>query len=368
MIKAEATMKSALLCMALAATLGGTASAQNPQEVWKATQAKAKGQVLKIQTQGDKPMDFILEEFTKKTGVKLETTVSRPSNTISRVRTEQTNGQYLWDLWWGITSNMVHVAVPAGLLARIDELLILPEVRDAGNWRHAAYMYGEPGNHVFTYSHEVNVGVFRNKAVAPDVKVDSLDALLDPRLKGRIALREASVPNAGSFALSSLIRAKGPDFVRKLMTAMEPRIYANPQQLDVAIMRGGAAVAIGMQSSAVSECRKAGGCKTIEEVPSVAFIQSRGLSVFRNSPNPEAARVFVNWFLSREGQEVYVREWARNAVSGAVSHRKDVAPHKDHVSDLPDFARADQYVWVSIGQGSKAIDEATRIYKSIAEK
>jgi iron(III) transport system substrate-binding protein len=152
------------------------------------------------------------------------------------------------------------------------------------------------------------------------------------------------------------------------MTAQEPRIYANPQQLDAAIMRGGAAVAIGMQSSAVSECRKAGGCKTMEEIESVAFIQSRGVSVFRNSPNPDAARVFLNWFLSKEGQETYVREWARHSVSGAVSHRKDVAPHKDHVSDMPDFGKADQYVWVSVAQGGKDIDEATRIFKSIAEK
>jgi iron(III) transport system substrate-binding protein len=229
-------------------------------------------------------------------------------------------------------------------------------------------MYGEPGHHVFTYSHEVNIGMFRNKAVLPDVKAESLDALLDPRLKGRIALREASVPNAGSFALASILRAKGPDFLRKLMTSMEPRIYANPQQLDVAIMRGGAAVAIGMQSSALSECRKAGGCKSMEEIPSVAFVQSRGVSVFRNPPNPEAARVFLNWFLSKEGQEVYVREWARNSISGAISHRKDVTPHKEHVADLPDFAKADQYVWVSVAQGGKDIDAATRIYKEIAEK
>ena len=355
--------------LAAACLAGSTAAlAQNPQEAWKATLAKAKGQVLTFQTQGDKPMDPILDEFSKKFGVKVETTVSRPTATIGRVRTEQTNGQYLWDLWWGITSNMVHVAAPAGMLAKIEDHLILPEVRDASNWRHAAYMYGEPGHHVFTYSHEVNVGAFRNKAVLPDIKVDSLDVLMDPRLKGRIAVRDASVPNAGSFNLATLLKAKGPDFLRKFLTNMDPKVYSNPQQLDVAIMRGGAAVAIGMQSSAFSECRKAGGCQTMEEIPSVAYVQSRGLSVFKNPPHPEAARVFINWFLSKEGQELLVREWARNSISGAVSHRKDVAPHKDHLADMPDFARADQYVWVSIAQGSKDLEATINIYKQIAEK
>ena len=345
-----------------------TAFAQNPQEVWRATQAKARGQVLTFQHQGDKPMDAILEEFSKKFGVKVETTVSRPSATIARVRTEQTNGQYLWDLWWGITSNMVHSAAPAGMLSKTEDFLILPEVRDPSNWRHAAYMWGEPGHQVFTYSHEVNVGAFRNKAVLPELKVETIDALMDPRLKGRLALRDASVPNAGSFTLASMLKAKGADFVRKFITTMEPRVYANPQQLDVAIMRGGTAVGLGVQSSAVSECRKAGGCKTLEEIPALTYVQSRGVSVFKNAPHPEAVRVFLNWFLSREGQEIYVREWARAATSGAVSHRKEVAPHKDHLEDMPDFSKANQYVWVSTSLGGKDIDEASKIFKQITEK
>ena len=31
------------------------------------------------------------------------------------------------------------------------------------------------------------------------------------------------------------------------------------------------------------------------------------LVVLKNAPHPNATRVFVNWFLSREGQEVYTR-------------------------------------------------------------
>lgn len=360
--------KSSMLLAAAIVLAHGAAFAQNPQEVWKAMLAKARGQVLTFQTQGDKGMDPVLEEFSKKFGVKVETTVSRPSATIARVRTEQNNGQFLWDLWWGITSNMVHVAVPAGMLGKVEDFMILPEVRSPSNWRHAEYMWGDPGHHVFTYSHEVNVGAFRNKAVLPDLKVDSIDSLLDPRLKGRLALRDASVPNAGSFTLSAMYKAKGAEFVRKFITTMEPRVYANPQQLDVAIMRGGSAAALGVQSSAVSECRKAGGCKTLEEINALTYVQSRGIGTFKNAPHADAVRVFVNWFLSKEGQETYVREWGRVATSGAVSHRKDVAPHKEHIEDMPDFAKANQYVWVSTTSGGKDIDEVAKIFKQITEK
>ena len=34
------------------------------------------------------------------------------------------------------------------------------------------------------------------------------------------------------------------------------------------------------------------------------------ISVFKNSPNKEAATVFLNWFLSKEGQQTFVDSWA----------------------------------------------------------
>ena len=340
-----------------------SALAQDGDAAWKATVKKAKDQTLVLVYSDNKAFDTIVEEFTQRYGIKVQSTVSRPSVILPRVRTEQNNGQYLWDVWWSITANMVNVAAPAGMLQPFEPLLMLPEVKDVNQWRHKDYLYGDPNRFVFTYSHEVSLALYRNTDVVPELKIDDLDALLDPRLKGMIIARDASQPNSGAFALAPLYKAKGEGFVRKLLTEQEPKVLANPQQLDNTLMRGGAALAFGMQNTSYASCVKDGGCKNIMPVPQLAITLSRGLSVFKNAPHPDAAKVFINWLLSKEGQTVAVREWAKYNLTGAVSMRKDVEPHPDHKADQPDFSNPDRYVWVSTDDGTKEINAVVRIFK-----
>jgi iron(III) transport system substrate-binding protein len=344
------------------------AFAQEGDAAWAATVEKAKSDPLVLVYSDNKAFDTIVEEFTKKYGIKVQTTVARPTVILPRVKTEQTNGQYLWDVWWSITANMVNVAAPAGMLQPFEPFLMLPEVKDVNQWRHKDYIYGDPGKFVFTYSHEVSFSVYHNVDVVPGVKLDTLDALLDPRFKGKIIARDASQPNSGAFALSPIYKAKGEDFLRKFLKDQAPKILDNPQQLDTSLMRGGAAIAVGMQNTSYATCTKDGGCKNITPMPQLAITLSRGLSVFKNAPHPEAAKIFINWLLSKEGQTVAVREWAKYNLTGAVSMRKDVEPHPDHKADQPDFSNPDQYVWVSTDDGSKEIDAVVKIFNDVMGK
>jgi iron(III) transport system substrate-binding protein len=349
--------------------LGPSAAlAQSGDGAWTATIQKAKEQTLVLVYSDNKAFDTIVEEFTKKYGVKVQSTVARPTVILPRVKTEQTNGQYLWDVWWSITANMVNVAAPSGMLQPFEPFLMLPEVKDIDQWRHKDYIYGEAGRFVFTYSHEVSFSVYHNSDVVPEVKLDTIDALLDPRLKGKIVARDASQPNSGAFALSPIYKAKGGEFLTKFLKDQEPKILENPQQLDTSLMRGGSAVAVGMQNTSYATCLKDGGCKNIAPMPELGITLSRGLSVFKNAPHPEAAKVFINWLLSREGQAVAVREWAKYNLTGAVSMRKDVEPHPDHKLDQPDFSNPGQYVWVSTDDGSKEIDAVVKIFKDVTGK
>ena len=361
-------LTGALVALATLVFSLDTVFAQDGDAAWKAIVEKAKSQTLIVVYQDNKAFDTLLEEFTKTTGVKVQATVARPTIILPRVKTEQTNGQYLWDVWWSITANMVNVAAPAGMLQPFEPFLILPEVKDVNQWRHKDYLYGDPGKFVFTYSHEVNYSAYRNKDVVPELKLDTVDALLDPKLKGKILVRDASQPNAGAFSLAPLYKAKGEDFLRKFLKDQDPKVLENPQQLDTTLMRGGAAVAFGMQGASYAQCVKDGGCKNINPIMTMATAVSRGLSIFKNAPNPEATKVFVNWLLSKNGQTSMVREWAKYNVSGAVSMRKDVDPDPDQKMDQPDFSNPTQYVWVSTDDGSKEIDAVVKIFKEVTGK
>ena len=355
---------------ALAMLVTGPAAsyAQNADMTWDATLAKARSQTLVMVNQGSRGFDKTIEAFTRKFGIKVDATVARPTVILPRVKTEQSSGQYLWDLWWATTSNMTGTAGPAGMLQKFEPFLILPEVKDVKNWRHPDYIYGDAARMVFTHAHEVTVTAYRNQDVLADIDTSSLDALLDPRLKGKIVIRDASQPNAGSSALAPLYKVKGGAFVAKFLKDQEPRVLDNPQQIDTTLIRGGAAVAIGMQITAYSQCIKDGGCKNVRPIEQLAAVSSRGFSVFRNAPNPEAIKIFVNWLLSKEGQEIFVKEWAASNETGAVSMRKDVEPHPQHVRDLPDFNKANQYVWVHTEEGAVEVNAVVQLFKDSLAK
>jgi ABC-type Fe3+ transport system substrate-binding protein len=344
------------------------ALAQSWQDEWKTLQQRAKGQTLSVSHQPNDSITMILDEFSKKFGIKVEAMVARPSATLSRVQTEQRNGQHLWDLWWGGTSTMVNVAIPAGLLEKIEQYMILPEVKDPNQWRHIDFTFADVGRHVYVDINETNYAILRNVKVLPEVKIETADDFLNPKLKGRISSRDASTPNYGTFALATLYRQRGAEFLTKLLKDQELKVFENPQQLEASIVRGQHAVAFGLESGIWEQCRRDGGCKDVEQMKQFSVATSWGMSVPKNPPHPDAVKVWVNWIMSKEGQEAKVRHWPKTNDTGALSMRKDVAPAPGHERFLPDFSKPEQYVFVSSDKGSVEIDATTKIFKEFLGK
>jgi ABC-type Fe3+ transport system substrate-binding protein len=94
-------------------------------------------------------------------------------------------------------------------------------------------------------------------------------------------------------------------------------------------------------------------------------MQARGVSILRNAPNKAAATVWINWLLSKEGQETYVREWAKSNSGGAHSMRKDVMPDPKHMESLPDFDHIDRYSAISYDSGWTDVQRIIDLYNSI---
>lgn len=330
---------------------------------WDALVTRAKSETLVMNHQPDDAIDVILAAFTKKFGIAVQPTSERPSQGFARIATEQKNGQYGWDLWWGGSSNMSLNAAPAGMLEPLDKILILPEVTNISAWRDPNFIYGDSAKHVFTYMNIIDFGMLRNTKVLPDLKFDTLDALLDPRLKGKISLRDASEPNLSNDMLATIVKQKGGDFLRRVLTEQQPKIYTNQQLMMTDITRGGQALTIGLDAILIQRCKKDGGCANAVPIEKFGIALSWGVCVPKNPPHPDAAKVFINWFLSKEGQEEFVRDWPKYNDAGAVSMRKDVAPSPEAVDRLPDFSNPDQYAFISSEKGAKEVTLAAQIFK-----
>ena len=66
-----------------------------------------------------------------------------------------------------------------------------------------------------------------------------------------------------------------------------------------------------------------------KEPPSLDTGANGTFVLLKQAPHPNAAKVFINWFLSREGQRVYQKVFAEGGTSGGNSMRDDIP--KDEV-------------------------------------
>jgi iron(III) transport system substrate-binding protein len=114
----------------------------------------------------------------------------------------------------------------------------------------------------------------------------------------------------------------GQDYVRALANQKLNILKDYAQQVD-SLGRGKYPVAVGLSDSLVEQRAKQGiplaivDPRQLREGADVSPA-SGGLGVFNRAPNPNAAKLYVNWLLSKEGQTSFARG------AGYISNRLDV--------------------------------------------
>jgi len=299
--------------------------------------------------------------------VKVQVTVQNPSTMGPRIVSEQRAGLFLWDSWWAATTAMTVMVAPTGGFEPLTTFIEIPEILDRSTWRAPDYMFtSADGPYVFVNSSSVESNVFFNPSVVPGLKIRGERDLLDPGLRGHIAVRDLGGGKTGaSYLLASLYRSQGPEFIKRLLLEQRPAMYANARQITDATVRGEYAIVLGGSSDTLLECRVLGGCKSVVPLPFGQSILSRGVGILRNPPHPAAARLWLNWLLSRQGQEVYVREWARYHRTGASSMRKDVEPDPRHLATIPEYDRMEDYGLYGYEVGQPDLRAANALFASL---
>jgi iron(III) transport system substrate-binding protein len=129
--------------------------------------------------------------------------------------------------------------------------------------------------------------------------------LADPKWKGRLGMGDRP-----QLWAQQLWKGYGPERTTALLT----KLFANSPQrrkegLDASAQLLGAGEFDAYLPAAPYRIQqvKQNGAPVIWDSPDPLTVAVSELVVLQGSPNPNAARVFVNWFLSREGQDTYSR-------------------------------------------------------------
>jgi len=272
-------------------------------------------------------------------GIRVEHTGARPSDFSPKLITEQKNGQYLWDVMTASTSNKVNVLTPTGAFQDIRPFMIRSDVKDDSKWQGGFEWYAQDVSKQtlsLVSAADVVGGVFVNRDVIPKSEFSTVEDLLNPKWKGKIVIDDPSVPAHGSLALTGILKAKGEDFLRRFFAEQQPVVQDTVRITTEWIATGRYPLAVGVDTNTLDELQKNGVGKNVERHVGPLYVNTRGVSVFKNAPNPNAAKVWVNWFLSQEGQTAWV-----NSFTDSNSRRTDV-PVK-HPAFVADYNKLETY-------------------------
>ena len=202
--------------------------------------------------------------------------------------------------------------IKSGMFDQIEPYMILPEVKEPKQWWSGhVFMDNVSGTKLFYsfISTKSTEGYWHNTSLSKPEEFRSLDDLLNPKWKGKIGLSDPRVAGSGLSVWSYLWDLKGEEFLKKLVQ-QDLFVSQNLRQLAEALAKGRLVIALGIGLAQTEPFVKAG--LPIKDLPdpSEGNPSSNGygtLAVVKNPPHPNATKVFVNWLLSKEGQEIYSR-------------------------------------------------------------
>ncbi|MCO5089598.1 ABC transporter substrate-binding protein [Bosea sp. (in: a-proteobacteria)] len=133
-------------------------------------------------------------------------------------------------------------------------------------------------------------------------KLKNWDGILDPAFRDRVSIVE---PTFG-VTLAPLLYVMntpslGEDFLKKLK-GQNPAIFVNTAQARDAVVSGQKPISWGAQWESIvfSEYERGAPIRFIYPAPTVEY-GTNGWGVLKNAPNPNAARLFFAWVMSRKG-------------------------------------------------------------------
>jgi ABC-type Fe3+ transport system substrate-binding protein len=309
------------------------------QQEWDKTLEGAKKEG-RLMVHGASEVPILFEEAFQKAYPDIKVTtvsVGRGTERIQRIMTERRAGQYLVDLYIGSPWDMFSTFLPANIIEPIQPLLLLPEVVDTSKWWKGRHHYVDAeSKYIFIFEGAPQGGgIIYNQNLVEPKNFRSFWDLLDRKWKGKVVGIDPTVSgsheqNLRFFYYNPQI---GPEFVKRLYGEMD--IVMSRDDRQVLDWLGAGKYAFAYFPRNAEDAVKQG--LPIAEIPPGHFKEGAfvdpytGLVSYMNrAPHPFAAKVAVNWLLSREGQIAFQKAKAKVSCDSCESLREDIP--KDNLS------------------------------------
>src|SRR5262245_2257883 len=271
--------------------------------------AKKEGRVVVSLPASTELRAAIERSFEKRYGVDVEPVVGRASTVVRKMVDESKAGVRYVDVHMGGSESIVTGMLSEGILEPLEPLLLLPEVKDPKQWYAGHVWIDNAKRFVYSTLAYQTENIWINSQMMKVDEVRSFDDLLHERLKDRIGILDPRTAGSGASTWSYVREIKGEEYLRRLV-GQKLALSRDQRVLAEILAKSKLALVIGLTYYSYAPFIKAGLPVAPLPNPKEGVYVSGGsghLVVLKNAPHPNATKLFVNWFLSRQGQEVYCR-------------------------------------------------------------
>lgn len=254
------------------------------------------------------PLSFInplVEEFEKESGIKVEVVAAGTGELLKRVESEKANP--LADIFWG------------GSLSTMKPKANLFEPYKSANEEHVQDAFKNTEGSITRFTDIPSV-IMVNTDLIGDIKVEGYEDLLNPALKGKIAMADPSKSSSSYEHLINMLYAmgngnpdKGWDYVEKFC-----------RNLDGKLLSGSSAVYKGVADGEyVVGCTfEEGGAKYVADGAPVKLVYMKegviskpdGIYIIKHAKHMENAKKFIDFITSKEAQTLITQKLHRRSV------------------------------------------------------
>ena len=254
-----------------------------------------------------------------------------------RIVAERRAAKFLADVYNGGGISLYQVLYLGKMLDPLRPALMLPEVTDTSKWWE--------GKHKYVIAKEATCLSMRamflpavHRLIILNWSIRKITGpwdFLNPKLKGKVGSIDIRKLRGVGPSMQYLYYHPeiGPEFVRRFYQEMDVQMSGDFRQAMDWLATGKVAALLPMQSSGTAKAKAQG--LPVDEFDTHHFMEGVNISsaygqmaLMNRAPHPKAAKVFINWFLSREGQTL-LQKTMSTAGDPKNSRRIDIP--KDHI-------------------------------------
>ena len=240
----------------------------------------------------------------------MEYSGARGGEQATRIKAERDGGVYSVDVLLSGTTTAMTQMKPMKALDPIEPALMSPEVTDLKNWRGNKLEFADPSTRfdlVFATMLKTPL-VYNSKLVKPD-EIDELSDLLNPKWKGKFVINDPLPSGSGNVTFRWIWRLMGPekakDYYRKLRANAALADRDQRRQIEWVAYGKYAfllAPSDGTLGQLLERGLKLGILPEFKDYGTYVTASFGSAMLLNHAPHPNAAAVFLNWVLGKEGQ------------------------------------------------------------------